>query len=53
MNKLTLVLVASIFFSSGPLLAQSLEQAVAKVLTEHPQLQSSFNQFKASSERYQ
>ncbi|WP_163131911.1 TolC family outer membrane protein [Agarivorans sp. Alg241-V36] len=53
MNKLTLTLVSGLLMSCNLASAQSLEQAVAKVLTEHPQLQSSFNQFKASSEQYQ
>ncbi|MEE1673633.1 TolC family outer membrane protein [Agarivorans aestuarii] len=53
MNKLTLTLASGLLMSCNLASAQSLEQAVAKVLTEHPQLQSSFNQFKASSEQYQ
>ncbi|WP_411994435.1 TolC family outer membrane protein [Agarivorans sp. DSG3-1] len=53
MNKLSLTLASGLLMGSNLACAQSLEQAVAKVLTEHPQLQSSFNQFKASTEQYQ
>ncbi|GDY28211.1 channel protein TolC [Agarivorans sp. Toyoura001] len=53
MNKLSLTLASGLLLGSNLACAQSLEQAVAKVLTEHPQLQSSFNQFKASTEQYQ
>ncbi|WP_432463778.1 TolC family outer membrane protein [Agarivorans sp. QJM3NY_33] len=53
MNKLCLSVTFGLMMSCNFASAQSLEQAVAKALTEHPQLQSSFNQFKASGEQYQ
>lgn len=52
MNKLGLSLLASLFVANSYAAENTLEQAVAKVLSEHPQLQASFNQFKASDEAY-